>query len=185
MTTNTLTSPISAKTQIYNKSPVRVCGKSDLDRSLLQGNLENSVSEEDNGGVMSRLLAVVLMMASLSGSTWAQDATSKPAATATNSGSASAVTETTETGGTPTAKDATYLICKNRAVVRTLRVSQQGKGGGCVATYTKDGVDQIVGHSWAIERCAKVIGNIRENLEKAKWKCKDISEARVSSSEGE
>ena len=76
----------------------------------------------------------------------------------------------------------TYLICKNGPSVRTLRVLTE-KNGGCVTTYTKEGVDQSVAHSWKSDRCSKVLANIRINLEKAQWKCKDISEARVSSSE--
>lgn len=77
-------------------------------------------------------------------------------------------------------KDVTYLICKNKTAVRTLRV-QTRKNGTCFTTYTKNGVDQIVSSSKESQTCTKVLGNIRENLEKASWKCKDISEARVSS----
>jgi hypothetical protein len=152
-----------------------------LDQSLLEQRLEKSVSEGDNGGTMSRHLATGFFILFLSGAAWAHT-TAAPSAGATSN------TEATKTDAVPTdsadAKDATYLICKNKAVVRTLRVSTQVKGG-CVATYTKNGIDQVVGHSWTTERCAKVIANIRENLEKANWKCKDISEARVSSSESE
>ena len=75
----------------------------------------------------------------------------------------------------------TYLMCKNKSVVRTVRVSVKGNGG-CMTTYTKDGIDKIVNESWAADRCGKVLNNIRENLEKASWKCKDISDSRVSAS---
>lgn len=81
----------------------------------------------------------------------------------------------------PSEKDVTYLICKSRASVRTLRV-QTRNNGSCFTTYTKEGVDQIVGSSKENQTCLKVLSNIRENLEKGSWKCKDISEARVSSS---
>jgi hypothetical protein len=156
----------------FVSSPFRIsrssCGDwSNLDLGLLQQSLENSVSEEDNGGHMIRQVAVFILLAGISSFGFAQTPEG-PAAPAPPP---------------EAAKDATYLICKNKAVVRTLRVSKK-PNGGCMATYTKDGVDQIVGNSWTTERCAKVIGNIRENLEKANWKCKDISEARVSSSEG-
>jgi len=124
---------------------------------------------------MSRQAAVIILMAVFTQVGFAQTATT-PAAT-------SQAVPPPPVPGEGDGKDATYLICKNKAVVRTLRVSKKANGG-CLATYTKDGVDQVVGNSWTIEKCAKVIGNIRENLEKANWKCKDISEARVSSSEG-
>jgi hypothetical protein len=128
---------------------------------------------------MTRLIAVFILIVNFSGSSWAQSSDSSTAQ-APAAATPSAANGSDEAS---TAKDATYLICKNKAVVRTLRVSKKSNGG-CLATYTKDGVDQVVGQSWATERCSKVIGNIRENLEKAHWKCKDISEARVSSSEG-
>lgn len=121
---------------------------------------------------MGRQVAVFILLAGFSWIGHAQTPADAPAAL-----------PAVPTNITPDAKDATYLICKNKTVVRTLRVSKK-PNGGCMATYTKDGVDQVVGNSWTTERCAKVIGNIRENLEKANWKCKDISEARVSSSEG-
>jgi|SRR6185312_8798468 len=74
-----------------------------------------------------------------------------------------------------------YYLCKLNNVVRTMRVNAE-KDGACEATYTKEGVDKVVGKSATIARCFKVISNIKENLEKATWKCKDISQARVSSS---
>lgn len=103
----------------------------------------------------------------------AEDAPKESTSTA-----AEAVTETVPASE----KEITYVICKNASVVRTVRVHKKNNGG-CETTYTKDGVDQNVGSSWTVDRCVKVLGNIRTNLEKANWKCKDISEARVSSSE--
>lgn len=96
---------------------------------------------------------------------------------------APAAEEKTEKPATslPNEKDVTYLICKNRAAVRTLRV-QTRNNGTCFTTYTKEGVDQVVSNSKESQTCLKVLSNIRENLEKGAWKCKDISEARVSSS---
>ncbi len=132
---------------------------------------------------MSRLVAVFFLMIGFSVASRAQTAP----APATSAPAPVTAPPPATTAPAPAAgltdKNATYLICKNHAVVRTLRVSKK-PNGGCMATYTKDGVDQVVGQSWTSERCSKVIGNIRENLEKANWKCKDISEARVSSSEG-
>lgn len=100
----------------------------------------------------------------------------------TAQGSASA--QQAVTSAAPAAKDPTYMICKLRGTVRTLRVERK-KGGPCITTYTKEGVDKVVGESWVSDRCSKILINIRDNLEKGNWKCKDISQARVSSSEEE
>lgn len=79
-------------------------------------------------------------------------------------------------------KSLTYLLCKNKKLVRTVRVEKIASGG-CRTKYTKDGSDQNVGESQSVQICLKVLRNIRINLEKADWKCKDISESRVSFSE--
>ncbi|PIS11968.1 MAG: hypothetical protein COT73_01110 [Bdellovibrio sp. CG10_big_fil_rev_8_21_14_0_10_47_8] len=75
-----------------------------------------------------------------------------------------------------------YLICKNKDVVRTVRVLKKDEGG-CKTMYTKEGVDKVVSESTYSAGCWKILGNIKINLEKASWKCKDISDSRVSSSE--
>ncbi len=79
-------------------------------------------------------------------------------------------------------KGRTYLLCKYKKLVRTVRV-EKNPSDGCKTTYTKDGLDQNVGESLDLKICLKVLRNIRINLEKANWKCKDISESRVSTSE--
>jgi hypothetical protein len=86
-----------------------------------------------------------------------------------------------KTEETSSEKPGTYYLCKLNNVVRTVRLVTD-KNGVCEATYTKEGVDKVVGKSGTPDRCLKVISNIKENLEKASWKCKDISQARVSSS---
>jgi hypothetical protein len=73
-----------------------------------------------------------------------------------------------------------YVMCKNGEVVRTVRIEKNK--GICQTTYTKEGVGTTVGKSAAQSVCRKVLGRIRENLEKANWKCKDITQSRVSSS---
>lgn len=115
-----------------------------------------------------RGLITFLVMSLIMGAT--VNAQTPPVATPSSSESASSK------------NDPVYLICKNKKLVRTLRVSKKSNGG-CSATYTKEGVDQVVGNSWALDRCSRIIVNIKDNLEKADWKCKDISEARVSSSD--
>jgi hypothetical protein len=72
-----------------------------------------------------------------------------------------------------------YILCKNGPIVRTMRVQLNGRA--CKAFYTKEGVDQLVGRSGTPDLCFTVIDKIRINLEVNHWKCKDISQARVSS----
>lgn len=74
----------------------------------------------------------------------------------------------------------TYLMCKSGTSVRTLRM--QSKGKSCVAIYTKEGVDQVVGRATKDSVCFEALSKIQKVLEAAKWTCRDISEARVSSS---
>jgi hypothetical protein len=121
---------------------------------------------------MSQRIALIFMMIGLSSVAMANE----PVAPAPSNSEAVADINTSKED-TPI-----YLICKIRTLVRTLRVQKKPQGK-CISTYTKNGVDQIVGRSTSIAQCSKVLTNIRENLEKANWKCKDISEARVSSSE--
>ena len=74
----------------------------------------------------------------------------------------------------------TYVICKNKDVVRTIRVERFSQA--CKTTYTKNGEDKIVGKSKTEDVCIEVLANIKKNLEESNWKCKDISASRVSSS---
>jgi len=71
-----------------------------------------------------------------------------------------------------------FLMCRNNKTVRTVRVTQ--RDGECVTIYTKAGVDKEVGGGKNIQSCVKIIGNIRTNLEKAGWKCRDVDQASVT-----
>lgn len=87
---------------------------------------------------------------------------------------------TTGTTTDKSADKASYTMCKNGVAVRTIRV--QLKGQSCKAIYTKEGADQVVGKSGTPSVCFDVAAKIRTNLEAGNWKCKDISQTRVSSS---
>lgn len=81
-----------------------------------------------------------------------------------------------------TSQETTYLMCQNGANVRTIRFLPN-EAGGCKTGYTKEGgTEQIVAESWNKSRCFSVMNNIRENLINANWKCRDISDSRISSS---
>lgn len=75
---------------------------------------------------------------------------------------------------------ATYVLCKNKAEVRTVRITTSGSN--CKATYSKSGVESVVAKSGTVELCFDVATKIRKNLTSAAWKCRDISDSRVSNS---
>ena len=77
-----------------------------------------------------------------------------------------------------------YVMCKNQKVVRTLRVVKKEENGNtCETLYTKAGVDRVVGRSKTLLGCDDFLNNVKGNLEKAAWKCKDISKAQIHMSE--
>ena len=74
-----------------------------------------------------------------------------------------------------------YFLCKNKKIVRTLRaLPPASEGANCLAIYTKNGVDKEVGSGKMYGSCVNIIGNIKANLEKAGWACKDISSSKIS-----
>ncbi len=76
--------------------------------------------------------------------------------------------------------DPTYILCRNKKSVRTVRV-QESDEGPCSTLYTKFGAEQTVASSRSTAACMMVLKNIRTNLEKAAWTCKDISRSKISS----
>jgi hypothetical protein len=74
----------------------------------------------------------------------------------------------------------THVLCKSGSVVRRVRIEK--KKSACLVTYTKEGVEKVVGRSMADDLCRGVFDQIKNNLEKGNWKCKDITQSRVSSS---
>lgn len=74
-----------------------------------------------------------------------------------------------------------YLLCRFDKSVRSVRVEEGS--GSCTATYTKAGVDEVVAKSSNPDVCNRVAKSIRSNLERGNWKCKDVSQSRISTSE--
>jgi hypothetical protein len=104
-------------------------------------------------------------------------------ASSSNSSGSQGQSDSAVVGLTPeNEKESTYLMCQNGSNVRTIRFLPM-KAGGCKTGYTKEGgTEQIVAESWSKSRCLSVMNNIRENLIHANWKCRDISNSRISSS---
>jgi hypothetical protein len=74
-----------------------------------------------------------------------------------------------------------YWLCKNHKEVRTIRVHVNGQGV-CSTMYTKLGDEKVVGSGKNHESCLNFLNNIKTNLEKSNWNCRDISATRISAS---
>jgi hypothetical protein len=74
--------------------------------------------------------------------------------------------------------DTGYVLCKNKKVVRTIRIEKAGDE--CRTIYTKAGVDKNVGGGKFAGSCDKIVENIKGNLEKAGWTCKPVAAAGIT-----
>ncbi len=74
-----------------------------------------------------------------------------------------------------------YWICKNQKDVRTIRV-HVGTSGMCSTYYSKQGTEKVVGSGRNQESCHNFLNNIKTNLEKSNWACRDISTTRITAS---
>ncbi len=79
-------------------------------------------------------------------------------------------------------KGSSYFLCRNQKTVRTIRIENDQDDKQCVTVYTKAGVDKEVARAQNPNNCQKILENIKTNLEAASWKCKEISDVRVTSS---
>lgn len=68
-----------------------------------------------------------------------------------------------------------FVRCHNKKIVRSIEIQKKADGSGCETVYTKDGISRVEGSGQFEAGCQMVLGNIQNNLEKADWKCKDIS----------
>jgi hypothetical protein len=75
-----------------------------------------------------------------------------------------------------------YYICKNQKEVRTMRVHIE-TNGTCVTYYSKQGAEKNVGSGKNHESCEHFLDNIKTNLEKSNWNCRDISSTKITSLE--
>lgn len=81
------------------------------------------------------------------------------------------------------AKPSSFVMCRNKKIVRTLRVESGGDDGvACTTTYTKAGIDKVVGTGKFEPSCQNFLTNVRKNLEEAGWVCKEKTEITISSS---
>ena len=78
-------------------------------------------------------------------------------------------------------ENASYWMCKSSKRVRTIRVHVD-ETGYCSTFYSKEGVEKNVGSGKNRESCLNFLNNIKTNLEKSSWACRDISSSRMSAS---
>lgn len=75
----------------------------------------------------------------------------------------------------------TYWLCKNKKEVRTIRVSVNA-AGVCTTYYSKLGEEKVVGSGKNHASCENFLANVKSNLEKSNWNCRDISASRITAS---
>lgn len=74
----------------------------------------------------------------------------------------------------------TFILCKHGKEVRSLRTRSNKEKGKCETYYTKYGKDQMVGGGHNNDTCAEISARIRNTLEAADWKCREVKESTVS-----
>lgn len=74
--------------------------------------------------------------------------------------------------------DEPLLICKNKKIVRTVRITKEK--GLCKTRYTKEGKTQDIGSGMNPSSCQKVLEGVRKNLEASHWSCRDVKASSVS-----
>lgn len=70
------------------------------------------------------------------------------------------------------------IICKLNKGVRTLHVVH--KEGQCNMVYSKGIKTEVLGTGQFTASCIKVMNNVRSNLEKSGWSCREVKESRMS-----
>jgi len=89
--------------------------------------------------------------------------------------SVSAIAETDQ-------KAAAFVLCKNKKDVRTIRVTNDKKSDNCTTTYSKGGVDEVVGMNRSTTACRSILDTVRSNLENSHYNCRDVSSATTTTS---
>lgn len=79
-------------------------------------------------------------------------------------------------------KAAAFVLCKHQKNVRTIRVMPDQDKENCTITYSRGGVDEVVGSNRSVSACKSILKNIQDNLESSKWSCRDVRSARVTTS---
>lgn len=74
-----------------------------------------------------------------------------------------------------------FVICKLRSNVRTIAIHKRGEMYHTI--YSKFGQPREVGSGRSIESNRGFLDNVKTNLEKSGWDCREVKEASVVNSE--
>lgn len=78
-------------------------------------------------------------------------------------------------------KASTFVLCKNKKDVRTLRIlPESDKPEHCRITYSKGSVEQTMGANRSLNSCKSILKSIQGNLEAANWSCRSVQTAHVT-----
>ena len=79
----------------------------------------------------------------------------------------------------PEVANKAYWLCKNRRDVRTIRI-QVSAQGVCSTIYSKEGSEKLVGSGKSQESCVNFLNNVKANLEKSNYTCRDIGDTKIT-----
>lgn len=79
-------------------------------------------------------------------------------------------------------KATAFVLCKNQKNVRTIQILPENKAENCKITYSKGGVEEVVGANRNMDTCKSILKNIQANLESSKWNCRNVGTAHVTTS---
>ncbi len=78
-------------------------------------------------------------------------------------------------------KASAFVLCKNQKNVRTIRITpDEAEKRGCTVTYSKSGVDEIVGGNRSYDACKSVLHSIQLTLEASRWNCRNVGQAHLT-----
>ena len=75
-----------------------------------------------------------------------------------------------------------FVLCKSQKNVRTIRILPEIKDDNCTITYSKGGAEEVVGANRSYKTCQSILKSIQTNLEAAKWSCRHVGMAHLSTS---
>lgn len=77
-----------------------------------------------------------------------------------------------------------FVLCKSpNKEVRTIRIlPESASPSNCTISYSKNGVEEVMGTNRALGTCQSILKNIQSNLENGNWSCRAVGSATVTTS---